>query len=93
MSVFRAESIESKSDDPRWGRSKYKKYVVVRAENENKAMTLIEWDPELSGATEKPAIGGEIPTCPWSDRSLVSWTEIDDSEYPTEGEAEILDKG
>jgi len=34
-----------------------------------------------------------VLTPPWGDKSLVEWSEVNDSKYPAEGEAKILEKG
>ncbi len=83
MKVFKAEPIESKLDDPRWKASTHKKWVVVRAENEDQAITIMS----------RRQLGADVLTLPWWDKDLVKWTEINDPKYPAEGKAEILDKG
>jgi hypothetical protein len=90
MKVFKAEPIGSKLDDLRWIGSTHKKWVVVRADSEDSAMTLLEW--KFKGAVTKP-VGVEVLTSPWGDKSLVKWSEIDDLKYSAEGKAEIIDKG
>ncbi len=90
MKVFKAEPIESKLSDDRWKASTHKSVVIVRAETEDKAMTLLEW--RLLMPTKRQ-VGAEVLTPPWGDKSLVEWSEVNDSKYPAEGNAEILAKG
>jgi len=93
MKVFKAEPIESKLSDDCWKASTHKSVVIVRAETEDKAMTLLEW--RLLMPTERK-VGAEVLTPPWGDKDFVKWTEINDPKYPVEGKVEgkeeILDK-
>jgi len=91
MKIFKAEPIESKLDDPRWARSTHKKWVVVRAENEDQAMTRVSRDFGI--ATKKQPPGLEVLTPPWGNKEFVKWSEINDPKYPAEGEEGVLDKG
>jgi len=40
MKIFRGTPIESRLNDPRWATSTHKGWVIVRAENEDRAATL-----------------------------------------------------
>ncbi len=91
MKVFKAEPIEAKLDDPRWTGSTHKKWVIVRAENEDQAITIMSRN--FDKATKKQPLGQEVLTPPWWDKNLVKWTEINDPKYPAKGQAKILEKG
>ncbi len=90
MRIFKVEPIESKLDDPRWTRSTHKKWVVVRAENEDQAITIVSRNFDIATGRQ---LGTDVLIPPWWDKNLVEWTEINDPKYPAEGQARILEKG
>jgi hypothetical protein len=89
MKIFRAEPIESELNNPRWARSTHKGWAVVRAEDEDQA--VIELNLAFGIATTRQ-LGAKVLHPPWGDIELVNWTEIDEPQYPAEGEAGILSK-
>ena len=90
MRIFKVEPIESKLDDPRWTRSTHKKWVVVRAENEDRAMTIVSRDFGI-GTKKNP--GADVLTSPWEINDLVVWSEINDPKYSMGGVEDVIDKG
>ena len=94
MKIFKAEPIESKLNDPRWTGSTHKKWVIVRAETEGRAINIMSKDYKIATSRQ---LGVDVLTSPWWDKDLVKWTEINDPKYPVEGKVEgkeeILDKG
>lgn len=89
MKTFKAEPVQSKLDDPRWNRSPHKKLLIVRAENEDRAMTIADRAFDTA-AMKQP--GAEVLTPPWGDPDLVIWTEINDPQYPPNGEEGVIAK-
>ncbi len=90
MKNFKAEPIESKLNDPRWTRSTHKKWVVVRAEDEDRAMTIASID---FGIATKKNPGADVLTSPWENNDLVVWSEINDPKYSMGGVEGVIDKG
>jgi len=90
MKVFKAKPIESKLNDDRRKASTHKKWVVVRAENEDQAITIMSRNFDIATGRR---LGADVLTPPWWDKDLVKWTEINDPKYPMEGQARILEKG
>jgi len=90
MKVFKAEPIEAKLDDPRWKASTHKKWVVVRAEDEDQAITIVSRNFDIATGRQ---LGRDVLVPPWWDKNLVEWTEINDPKYPAEGQARKLEKG
>ncbi len=90
MKNFKAEPIASKLNDPSWARSIYKKWVVVRAEDEDRAMTIASRDFGI--ATEKNP-GADVLYPPWGNNDLVIWSEINDPKYSLGGVEGVIDKG
>ena len=90
MKIFKAEPIESKLWNLRWTRSTHKKWVVVRAEDEDRAMTIASRD---FGIATKKNPGADVLTSPWENNDLVVWSEINDPKYSMGGVEGVIDKG
>ncbi|MCF8721882.1 hypothetical protein [Nitrospina gracilis] len=92
MKIFRAEPIPEFIDEHHWRRSTHKGWVIVRAENEDKARSLVAI--EFGFAPERIP-GQELPVNPWWSHASfteLAQTEIEDAGYTLDGEEEILNK-
>jgi len=75
--------------DPSWEASTHKADVVVRAPSEQAARGAAKL--ALRTMVARPPIGAEIPVCPWTYEAKVSAEVLTESDWPADGEVEILD--
>lgn len=87
MTVWKLTPIDLNHRD--WEASTHRKEVIVRAESEKNARQLATHAFFI--ATKKVTPGEKVRTNPWSQPTLVSATEVDDSNYPKTEQEEILD--
>ena len=93
MKIFKAEPITKRLNEHPWNASTHRGWVVIRAENERKAISIAA--SEFRTAATKN-FGEVIPVNPWRG-GLAKFTEmtdaeIDHSNYSTAGEESIIDK-
>ncbi|MFQ5962884.1 MAG: hypothetical protein ACE5KZ_01205 [Candidatus Scalinduaceae bacterium] len=86
MKIFYLEAKNLNSQH--WDASIYKGNVIVRAEDEKKARRKATL--EFSIAVEKKSIAQPTAISPWSLGDHVDCKELNDAEYPIEGDEEIL---
>lgn len=88
MKVFKVEPIASKLHHKSWDRAQYKGSIVVRAEN--KAEAIRKLNSEFQLAVLYVSLGSRVIYSPWENMELVTWQEINDPDYPAEGETAIM---
>ncbi len=85
MPIWKLTPTDKKSDH--WKQSYYKDYVIVRASSENEARAITK---AAFCENVKRVTGGDIPEDPWGQPDLVACELLEKSEYPEDGQAEIL---
>ncbi len=86
MKIFKLEP--KNLDYHHWNASVYNGIVIVRAEDEKKARKKAAL--EFSIAVEVKSKTQPSPISPWSLGDYVDCKELNDSEYPIDGDEEIL---
>ena len=71
-----------------WGCRPHHGDLIVRAEDEEKARNIAT--QKFRAAVPKLP-GQETPLNPWNDSTVVECIELDDSNYSTDGSAELLE--
>ena len=87
MKIWKLSPIDLGFAD--WCYSSYQNEAIVRAEDEKKAReiaTLV-----FSNYTEKKSGSQETPRSPWDNSKVVKCIKLDNSNYPTDGPAELLE--
>ena len=72
-----------------WCGSRYKGDAIVRAEDEEEARKIA--NQRFFILPEKVSSCQETPRSPWDDLPVVKCIELDNSDYPTDGPAELLE--
>ncbi|MCH7806944.1 MAG: hypothetical protein IH995_07360 [Proteobacteria bacterium] len=85
MPIYKLEPIDL--DDRDWEASTHKGSVTLRAKDPTAAISLAKVSFGIAAARKFPQ---EILANPWN-KHMVSCAEIFDSEYPIEGNEEILE--
>ena len=71
-----------------WCCSDYKGDITIRAEDEEEARNIAT---QRYGSATVKVPGQETPTNPWNDSTVVKCIELDNSNYSTDGPAELLE--
>lgn len=86
MKVKKVTPNELKLGHRSWKGCVYKGPLIVRAENKEEAIQLLNSKFQL--AVMKISLGSKVIYCPWRNKDLVGWFEINHSTYPKEGKRE-----
>jgi hypothetical protein len=86
MAIWKLSPLNTAAPD--WVASTYRGNAIVRAKNEEEARLCAM---QRFAIATKVTLGENTPTCPWTQRELVSCERIVDSKYSDIGEPAVLE--
>ena len=87
MKIWKLSPIDL--DFAGWCYSCFKGDAIVRAENEKEARKIAALN--LGNFTKKTSGSQETPSSPWDKTNVVKCSELSNSNYSTDGQAELLE--